>query len=85
MVAHKYPFPGLLLVGVACAFGAVGHACTTKCEKCEKEGKAYTERVRGHERGFEMHRSRGYGRFSRRPHALFASLGAAALSCTHCS
>jgi len=31
---------GLLLVGVARAFGTVSHACATKCEKCEKEGKA---------------------------------------------
>ena len=33
------------LVGVAHAFeigsGTVGYACATKCEKCEKEGKAY--------------------------------------------
>ena len=28
----------LLLVGVA---RTVGHACAKKCEKCEKEGKAY--------------------------------------------
>ena len=28
------------LVVVECAFWTVGHACTTKCEKCEKEGKA---------------------------------------------
>ena len=45
----------------------------------------YFERVRECERVFEPHRTRGYGRFSRRPHALFASLGAAALSRTHCS
>ena len=32
---------GLLLVGVAHAFGTVGHACATKCEKCEKEGIVY--------------------------------------------
>ena len=29
------------LVDVARAFGLVGYACATKCEKCEKEGKAY--------------------------------------------
>ena len=29
------------LVGMVHAFGTVGHACGTKCEKCEKEGKAY--------------------------------------------
>ena len=40
----------------------------------------YVERC---ERGFAPHRTRGYGRFSRRPRALFASLGAAALSRTH--
>ena len=27
------------LVDVSCAFETVGHACATKCEKCE-EGKA---------------------------------------------
>ena len=29
------------LVGMTHPFGTVGHACATKCEKCEKEGKAY--------------------------------------------
>ena len=32
------------LVGMTHAFGTVGHACATKCEKCEKEGKVYTLR-----------------------------------------
>ena len=45
----------------------------------------YFERVQECERVFEPHRTRRYGRFSRRPHALFALLGAAALSHTHCS
>ena len=35
------------LVGVACAFGMVGHACATKCEKCEKEGKMYALHWKG--------------------------------------
>ena len=35
---------------------------------------------RGCECGFATHRMRGYGSFSRRPHALFATLGAAGLS-----
>ena len=35
----------------------------------------YVERVRECERGFEPHRTRGFGGFSRRPHALFASYG----------
>ena len=26
---------------MAHAFGMVSHACAMKCEKCEKEGKAY--------------------------------------------
>ena len=43
----------------------------------------YVERVWECERVFEPHRTRRYGRFSRRPHALFASLDAAALSRTH--
>ena len=38
---------------------------------------------RGCECSLEPHRTRGYGCFSRRPHALFASQGAAALSRTH--
>ena len=38
---------------------------------------------RGCEHGFAPHRTRGFGRFSRRPRALFATLGAAALSHTH--
>ena len=38
---------------------------------------------RGCERDFKPHRTRGYGHFSRQPGALFASLGAAALSHTH--
>ena len=43
----------------------------------------YVERVWECERVFEPHRTQRYGHFSRRPHALFASLGAAALSRTH--
>ena len=43
----------------------------------------YVERVRECERVFGPHLTRGYGRFTRRPRALFASLGAAALSRTH--
>ena len=43
----------------------------------------YVERVRECERVFEPHRTRRYGRLSRRPRALFASLGAAALSRTY--
>ena len=34
----------LLLVGVACAFEMDGRPCATKCEK---DGKAYVERVPG--------------------------------------
>ena len=30
---------------MARAFGTVGHACATRCEKCEKEGKAYALRM----------------------------------------
>ena len=43
----------------------------------------HVERVRDCECLFELHRTRRYGGFSRRPHALFASLAAAALSHTH--
>ena len=67
---------------MARAFGLVCHPCATKCEKCEKEGKAYAL-VRERERIFEPLRMRRYGHLSRRPCALFALLGAAALSRTH--
>ena len=43
----------------------------------------YVERVRECERVFEPHRTRRYGRLSRPLRALFASLGAAALSRTY--
>ena len=43
----------------------------------------YVERVRECECVFELHRTQRYGCLSRRPHALFALLGTAALSCTH--
>ena len=39
----------------------------------------YIERVTECEHVFEPHKTRGYGRISTQPHALFASLGAAAL------
>ena len=42
----------------------------------------YVERVRECECVFEPHRMRGYRHFSRRSWTLFASLDAAALSCT---
>ena len=40
--------------------------------------------LQGCECSFEPHRMRGYGCFLRQPHALFASLGAGAPTCTHC-
>ena len=43
----------------------------------------YVERVRECEHVFEPHRTQRYGCFLRRPRALFASLGAAALSRAH--
>ena len=55
---------GLLLVGVARALGTVGHACATKCERCEKEGKAYVL-VWECECVFEPHRTQGYGSFGK--------------------
>ena len=52
----------------------------------EKDGKAYLERVRGSEQGFE-HRTKcedfEYGCFSRQPCTFFVSLAAAPLSHTH--
>ena len=76
------------LVGMARAFGTVGRSCM--CNEVWKvwEGRQsirthYVERVRECERVFEPHRTRRYGRLSRWPCALFALLGAAALSRTH--
>ena len=43
----------------------------------------YIERVRQCEHIFELHRMRGYGCFSRQSCAMFALMGAAALSGTH--
>ena len=60
-----------------------GRPCATKCEKCEKDGKAYIERVRGCDRGFKLHQT--YGRFSRWPCAFFASLAAARSSLSYSS
>ena len=41
------------------------------------------KRIRGCDRSFEPHRTREYGRFSRRPCTFFASLAAAPFSRTH--
>ena len=43
-----------------CTLVRDGQPCATKCEQCEKDGKAYVERVWGIEWGFERH-------FPRRP------------------
>ena len=59
---------------MACAFGTVRHAYATKCEKCEESVRTMLKEFRGYERGFELHRTQGYGCFSRRPRAIFASL-----------
>ena len=75
------------LVGVARTFGLVGHACATnksvKSVRRQAKRTHYVERVWECEHVFEPHRTQRYGCFSRRPCTLFASLGAAALSCTH--
>ena len=75
------------LVGVAHAFGLVGHACamseSVKSVRRQAKRTHYVERVRECERVFEPHRMQRYGRLSRRPCTLFALLSAAALSCTH--
>ena len=97
--ASPWPLNHWTNTGVACAFwsgmciasfpGSCGTrllACATKYRKFEKESKAYVFRwksSRDREHIFGPHRTWGYGRLSRRPHALFASLGAAALSRTH--
>ena len=51
--------------------------------KSEKDGKAYIERVWGCDCGFELHRTHGYGHFSRLLCAFFASLATAPLPHTH--
>ena len=56
---------------------------SVKSVRSEERRTYHVERVRECEHVFEPHRTRGYGRFSRRPCAVFASLGAAALSRTH--
>ena len=75
------------LVGVARTFGLVSHACATnksvKSVRRQAKRTHYVERVWECEHVFEPHRTQRYGRLSRRPCTLFASLGAAALSCTH--
>ena len=75
------------LVGVARAFGLVGHACATNesVKSVRRQAKCmhYVERVWECERVFKPHRTQRYGRLSRRPCTLFASLGTTALSCTH--
>ena len=70
---------------MARAFGIVGHACARGVKSLRRKAKRmyYVERVRECERVFKPRRNTRYGRFSRRPCALFASLGAAALSRTH--
>ena len=97
--ASPWPLNHWTNTGVACAFwsgmciasfpGSCGTrllACATKYKKFEKESKAYVFRWKSsqdREHVFGPHRTWGYGRLSRQPHALFASLGAAALSRTH--
>ena len=72
------------LVGVACAFGSVMHVQqTVKSVRRKAKCMHYVERVQECERVFELHRMQRYGRLSRWLRALFASLGAAALSPTH--
>ena len=70
---------------MARAFGTVGHACAMSVKSVRRKAKCthYVERVQECERVFELHRTQRYGRLSRRPRALFASLGAAALYRTH--
>ena len=66
--------------GLVCRRGR-GMCMGLSSTKCEKQSVRTTlKEFRGCERGFEP---RGYSRFSRRPRALFASLGAAGHSRTH--
>ena len=57
----------------------VGHACAMKCEKCEKEGKMYALEFKNVSTFSNCTECEDMVVF------LFASLGAAALSPTHCS
>ena len=79
--------PKRLLVGVARDLGrSVMHVQrSVKSVRRKAKRTHYVERTGGCERVFEPHRTRKYGRSSRRPRALFASLGAAAFSRTHLS
>ena len=56
---------------------------SVKSVRRKAKGTHYVESVQECECVFEPHRTRRYGCLSRRPRALFASLGAAALSRTH--
>ena len=60
-----------------------GQPCATKCEQCEKDGKAYIERVLGSERDFE-HLTKGEDMVVlKMATRFFASLAAAPLFHTH--
>ena len=69
----------------ASAFGTVGPCMCNEVWKVwgGQSVRSMLKEFRGCVCGFELHRTRGYGRYSRRLHALFASQGDAALSCTH--
>ena len=44
--------------------GTCGWPCTTRCEKCEKDGKAYIEKIQECDCSFDLHQTRGCGQFS---------------------
>ena len=73
------------LVGVTCFWAGRSIHVQRSVKSVRRKAKRthYIERVWECERVFKPHRTRRYGCFSRRPYALFASLGVAALSCTH--
>ena len=63
--------------------GTCCRPCATKCERCEKDGEVYVEKVQGCDCGFDLHQTQGCGQFSRRPCTFFALLAAAPLYHTH--
>ena len=74
-VAHAFwssmciaSFPGSCVGGVRTSLG-MRLACATKCKSLRRKAKRmyFVERVRERDRVFGLHRTRGYGRLTRRP------------------
>ena len=81
-VMHVHSFVPRLMRGGARTSLGMRLACAMKCKSLRRKAKRMY-RVRECECVFGPHRTWGYSRLSRWPHALLASLGTAALSHTH--